>query len=53
MVEAAVLDKAPELHASHGEGVIRTLLIPQLAVVVVDLTQAGDVSCYHIHHLGK
>ena len=51
VVEAAVFDKAPELHASHGEGVVRALLIAQLAVEVVDLAQAADVSSNHIQHL--
>ena len=51
VVEAAVFEKAPELHASHGEGVVRALLVPQLAVVVVDLAQTADVSRDHIQHL--
>ena len=51
VVEAAVFEKAPELHAGHGEGVVRALLVSQLAVVVVDLAQTADVSCDHIQHL--
>lgn len=50
-VELAILGKAPELHARHGEGVIGTLLVPQLTVEVVDLAQAADVASDHIHHL--
>ena len=44
VVQATVLQEAPELHPVHHERVVRTLLIPQGTVEVVDLAQVCDMT---------
>ena len=44
VVQAAVFEEAPELHAIHDKRVVRTLLVAKGAVEVVDLTQVRDVA---------
>ena len=44
VMQTTVLEEAPELHAVHHEGVVRTLLVAQGAVEVVDLAQVRHVT---------
>jgi hypothetical protein len=51
MVEAAVFEEAPELHARHSECVVRAVLVSKVTVEVVDFPQAADVSRDDVDHL--
>ena len=51
MMEVAVFEEAPELHATHDEGVIRTVIISQATVEIKHPLQARHVAHQNKHHL--
>ena len=51
MVQLAVFEEAPKLHATHNICVVGAVLVTKFAVEVVNGAQIGDMSHNHKDHL--
>ena len=52
VVQTAVLEQSPQLHAVHGVRVVGAVGQTQARVVVVDLVQGANVAHNHVNGLG-